>query len=40
MAGVLLALEWRITLPCLLLYPTLRWFGRRMGWKQEERFRR
>jgi acyl phosphate:glycerol-3-phosphate acyltransferase len=35
MAGVLLALEWRITLPCLLLYPTLRWFGRRMGWKQE-----
>jgi len=35
MAGVLLALEWRITVPCLLLYPTLRWFGRRMGWKQE-----
>jgi glycerol-3-phosphate acyltransferase PlsY len=35
MAGVLLALEWRIAVPCLLLYPTLRWFGRRVGWKQE-----
>jgi len=35
MVGVLLFLEWRITLACLPLYPALRWFGRRMGWKQE-----
>lgn len=35
MLGVLLYLDWRITLPCLPLYPALRWFGRRMGWKQE-----
>ena len=35
MVGVLLFLEWRITLPCLPLYIILRWFGRRMGWKQE-----
>ena len=35
MVGVLLFLDWRITLPCLPLYVILRWFGRRMGWKQE-----
>jgi len=35
MFGVMLYLDWKITLPCLLLYPSLRWFGRRMGWKQE-----
>src|SRR5215471_10144242 len=35
MVGVLLFLEWQITLPCLPLYVILRWFGRRMGWKQE-----
>src|SRR5690242_16203503 len=35
MVGVLLCLEWRITLPCLPLYVVLRWFGRQMGWKQE-----
>jgi glycerol-3-phosphate acyltransferase PlsY len=33
--GVLVFLEWRITLACLPLYPLLRFFGRRMGWKQE-----
>lgn len=33
--GVLLWLEFWITLPCLPLYPLLRWFGRRMGWKEE-----
>jgi len=33
--GVLLALEWKITLICLPLYVIGRWFGRRMGWKQE-----
>lgn len=33
--GVLMFLEWPITLACLPLYPLLRWFGRRMGWKQE-----
>jgi glycerol-3-phosphate acyltransferase PlsY len=35
MVGVLLFLDWPITLACLPLYPLLRWFGRRMGWKQE-----
>lgn len=35
MAGVLLYLEPRIAAPCLLLYPTLRFFGRKMGWAQE-----
>src|SRR5207302_6331038 len=35
MMGVLLFLDWPITLACLPLYPLLRWFGRRMGWKQE-----
>ena len=35
MVGVLLALDWKITLPCLALYPSLRWFGRKMRWKQE-----
>lgn len=34
-AGMLLYLvNWHLML-CLLLYPTLRLFGRRMGWKQE-----
>jgi len=33
--GVLMYLEWAITLPCLSLYPLLRWVGRRMGWAQE-----
>jgi len=34
-AGMLLYLvDWRLML-CLVLYPTLRMFGRRMGWKQE-----
>jgi len=33
--GVLLFLEPRITLVCLPLYPLLRFFGRKMGWKQE-----
>src|SRR3954468_2677163 len=27
MVGVLLFLEWPITLSCLVLYPTLRWLG-------------
>lgn len=35
MAGVLLYLEPWIAAPCLVLYPTLRFFGRRMGWAQE-----
>ena len=35
MAGALLYLEFAITLVCLVLYPTLRAFGRRMGWGQE-----
>jgi glycerol-3-phosphate acyltransferase PlsY len=35
MAGALLYLEFGITLVCLILYPTLRAFGRRMGWAQE-----
>jgi glycerol-3-phosphate acyltransferase PlsY len=35
MAGALLYLEPRITVVCLVLYPTLRWFGRRRGWSQE-----
>jgi glycerol-3-phosphate acyltransferase PlsY len=33
--GVLLNLEWALTLPVLLLYPSLRWLGRRIGWRQE-----
>jgi glycerol-3-phosphate acyltransferase PlsY len=33
--GVLLFLQPWITLACLPLYPTLRFFGRWMGWKQE-----
>jgi len=35
MAGALLFLEPRIAGPSLLLYPTLRVFGRCMGWAQE-----
>jgi glycerol-3-phosphate acyltransferase PlsY len=35
MAGVLICLEPWITVPSLALYPTLRFFGRRMGWAQE-----
>ena len=35
MAGVLLFLDWKITLVCLPIYPLGRWFGRRMVWKQE-----
>ncbi len=35
MAGALLYLEPLITAPCLVLYPTLRKFGRGMGWVQE-----
>ncbi len=35
MAGALLYLELQITAICLILYPTLRLFGRRMGWAQE-----
>jgi glycerol-3-phosphate acyltransferase PlsY len=34
-AGVMLFLEPSITAVCLPLYPLLRIFGRRMGWKQE-----
>ena len=33
--GVLLVLAPKITLICLPLYVIGRWFGRRMGWKQE-----
>jgi glycerol-3-phosphate acyltransferase PlsY len=33
--GVLLVLQFWITLACLPLYVIGRWFGRRMGWKQE-----
>jgi len=33
--GVLLFLEPKITFVCLPLYPILRLFGRKMGWKQE-----
>ena len=33
--GVLLVLSWKITLACLPLYVIGRWFGRRVGWKQE-----
>lgn len=33
--GVLLVLATKITLICLPLYVIGRWFGRRMGWKQE-----
>ncbi len=33
--GVLLKLSPKITLICLPLYVIGRWFGRRMGWKQE-----
>jgi glycerol-3-phosphate acyltransferase PlsY len=35
MAGALLYLDPSITAACLVLYPTLRWCGRRMGWSQE-----
>ncbi len=35
MAGALLYLELQITAICLILYPTLRLFGRRMGWAEE-----
>ncbi len=35
MAGALLYLEFAITAACLILYPTLRIFGRKMGWAQE-----
>ena len=35
LAGALLYLELPITAACLVLYPTLRWFGRRMGWAEE-----
>lgn len=35
MAGALLYLDVQITGICLILYPTLRLFGRRMGWAQE-----
>ena len=31
---LLYLVDWRLML-CLILYPTLRMFGRRMGWKQE-----
>lgn len=34
-AGVLLFLEPRVTVACLPLYPILRIFGRKMGWRQE-----
>jgi len=33
--GVLLVLATKITLICLPIYVIGRWFGRRMGWKQE-----
>ena len=33
--GVLLWLEFRLTVACLPLYILLRWFGRRMKWRQE-----
>jgi glycerol-3-phosphate acyltransferase PlsY len=35
LAGALLYLEPPITVFCLILYPTLRWLGRRKGWAQE-----
>lgn len=35
MAGVMLFLDWKLALVGLILYPTLRWLGRRQGWKQE-----
>ena len=35
MTGALLFLEFAITASCLALYPTLRIFGRKMGWSQE-----
>jgi len=35
MAGALLYLDLQVTGICLILYPTLRLFGRRMGWAQE-----
>ncbi len=35
MAGALLYLDLQITAICLILYPTLRLFGRKMGWVQE-----
>src|SRR6516165_5575070 len=33
--GVLLFLEPKMTVVCLPLYPILRFFGRKMGWRQE-----
>ena len=33
--GTLLYLEPKITIACLPLYVLLRWFGRRMHWRQE-----
>ena len=33
--GVLLFLEPKMTFVCLPLYPLLRFFGRKMGWRQE-----
>jgi glycerol-3-phosphate acyltransferase PlsY len=33
--GVLLYIEWLITIACLPLYPLLRILGRKMGWRQE-----
>jgi acyl phosphate:glycerol-3-phosphate acyltransferase len=33
--GVLLFLDWKITLICLPLYPILRLIGRKLHWKQE-----
>jgi glycerol-3-phosphate acyltransferase PlsY len=33
--GVLLLLEPKITIVCVPLYPILRLFGRKMGWRQE-----
>jgi len=35
MVGMLLFVEWRLTLFALPLYPLLRFIGRRLGWKQE-----
>jgi glycerol-3-phosphate acyltransferase PlsY len=33
--GVLLYIDWALTVICLPLYPLLRMFGRKMGWRQE-----
>jgi glycerol-3-phosphate acyltransferase PlsY len=35
MAGALLFLQFQLTAICLVLYPTLRFVGRRKGWAQE-----